>query len=433
MHGRQSFSTLDDWLAWFETLHPKKIDMSLNRIRQVLDALGLGTPPYRVVTIGGTNGKGSCVAYLERIYSEAGYRVGAFTSPHLWKFNERIAVDGIRASDDELIALFEAMDEARGPVTLTYFENSAVAAFLHFARRAVDVALLEVGMGGRLDAVNVYDADAALIASIALDHEQWLGGDRELIGREKAGIVRPGRPVIVGDPDPPESIEQAAREAGAEPFFVGRDFFAVPARTGLAYSDTVGRSISLPAPRFGGEEQLYNAAACVKLVESLQALLPVSEHAIRKGIGTAETRGRLERRMIDGVEWVFDVAHNPAAADRFLAYLAALPAASRTTAVFGAMGDKDLASVLEPFTGSVDSWFVAPVESDRTASVEELDARLRALGADEVSHHGDIATACRAAREAAFAGERVLVFGSFYTVGPAMVALGLYSDSTRGE
>jgi dihydrofolate synthase / folylpolyglutamate synthase len=220
----QRFTTLAEWLAWFETLHPKKIDMSLDRIRVILGGLGLVPPRYKVVTVGGTNGKGSCVAILESIYRQAGYRVGAFTSPHLVRFNERIRFDGADAHDEELIALFESIEASLGRVTLSYFEASAVAALLHFERRNADVAVLEVGMGGRLDAVNALDADAALIASIDLDHTAWLGPDREAIGLEKAGIMRAGRPAVVGDPDPPASLAAHAGEIGAGLELIGKDF-----------------------------------------------------------------------------------------------------------------------------------------------------------------------------------------------------------------
>jgi len=432
LHGSQSFSTLDEWLAWFETLHPKKIDMSLDRIRTVLAALDLSVPPYRIVTVGGTNGKGSCVAYLEGIYREAGYSVGAFTSPHLWCFNERIRVNGVWATDDELVSLFKAMEQARGRVTLSYFESSAVAAFLYFARRKVDVAVLEVGMGGRLDAVNVYDADAALIASIGLDHEEWLGEDREQIGVEKAGIMRRGKPIVIADRDPPKSIDHAVESTGAQAFFIERDFDYTPSSAGFEYSERSGRGYALPAPCFGGSEQLINAAACVRAVECLQSVLPVDTRAIGAGIAAARAAGRLDRRLIDGSEWIFDVAHNPAAAARFSSYIAALPAASRTIAVFGAMLDKDLEGVLEPFVRGVDAWYVGPVDSERSASSKQLKDCLSVLGAQSITQSADISTASAAAREVVQPGERVLVFGSFYTVGPAMASLGLYSDSTRG-
>lgn len=427
MPAPQGSKSLDEWLSWLETLHPKKIDLSLNRIATVVEALEIESPPYRVVTVAGTNGKGSCVAYLENIYAEAGYRVGSFTSPHLWCFNERICVDRVWATDQELIELFTAMEAARGKVTLSYFESSAVAAFLHFARRQVDVAVLEVGMGGRLDAVNVYDADAALITSIGLDHQEWLGDSRELIGREKAGIMRPGRPVIVADPDPPASIGIEAAELGAVAAYITRDFGFEKTVQGFRYCDAQGRAIELPRPRFGGDEQYLNAAACVSLVGALDSQLPVDEAALTAGIRLAQPKGRLESRELDGVQWIFDVAHNPAAVARFAEYVAGLPRATHTLAVFGAMRDKDTAGVLALCVPFVDSWYFATVESSRAATAELLRDQLAAVGVPRIECHEAVSSATVAARAAAHPGDRVLVFGSFYTVGPAMAALGLYS------
>src|SRR5690606_33628402 len=334
------------WLAYFETLHPKKIDMSLDRIRVILDALHLVPPRYKVITVGGTNGKGSCVAILESIYRAAGYRVGAFTSPHLVRFNERIRFDGRDATDAELVEVFESIEASLGPVTLSYFEASAVAALLLFERRHADVAILEVGMGGRLDATNAVDADAALIASVDLDHTEWLGPDREAIGREKAGIMRPGRPAVVGDPDPPQSLAACADEIGARLFAIGRDFRAVPLERGWRFEGPEGVvRDALPVVPFGAQIQGSNMAACVTVVDALRDILPVSEDALRAGLAGARLRGRTERHVRDGVEWIFDVAHNPSAA-RVLRQEIEGTRPSRTLAVFAAMEDKDLEGVL---------------------------------------------------------------------------------------
>ena len=423
----QRFTSLAEWLAYFETLHPKKIDMSLDRIRVILDGLRLVPPRYKVITVGGTNGKGSCVAILESIYRAAGYRVGAFTSPHLVRFNERIRFDGRDATDDELIELFESIEASLGPVTLSYFEASAVAALLFFERRRADVAVLEVGMGGRLDAVNAVDADAALIASIDLDHTAWLGPDRESIGREKAGIMRAGRPAVVGDPDLPRSIAAHADEIGARLLTIGRDFRAVPEGEEWRFEgpDGVVRD-GLPVVPFGAEIQYSNMAACVTVVDALSDILPVSEDALRAGLANAELRGRTERLVRDGVEWIFDVAHNPSAA-RVLRQAIEGRHASRTLAVFAAMEDKDLEGVLAPFAKLVDRWHLARPDNERGAPTAAVDRTLAALGARERVHHADVASACHAAAAEARPGERVLVFGSFYTVGPALEALRLYS------
>jgi dihydrofolate synthase/folylpolyglutamate synthase len=427
------FTTLAQWLAWFETLHPKKIDFSLDRICAVLEALGIAKPRYRVVTVGGTNGKGSCVAILESIYLGAGYKVGAFTSPHLWRFNERIRLGGADVSDAALIGLFERMDRARGSITLSYFEASAVAAMLHFAEQRIDVAILEVGMGGRLDAVNVYDADAALIVSIDLDHREYLGPDRESIGREKAGILRAGKPAVVGDPDPPQSILAIAAERGAPLRYLGRDFGVEAHAHGLVYRRAGAAPRVFPRPTFGSAIQRVNAAACITVVDEVKHVLPVSDEAIAAGIRDAKIAGRLDIQHVGGVEWVFDVAHNPAAAAGLCAAVERLPRAPRTLVVFGAMSDKDLASVLRPFIADVAEWHVAPVGSERGASAQQLCAVLDELEARGVRAHADVIAACAAARASASPRERVLAFGSFYLVGPAMAALGLYCPPLSAE
>ena len=426
MGASQRFVSLDSWLAWLETLHPKKIDFSLNRIRAVLDALALAAPPYRVITIGGTNGKGSCVAILESVYLHAGYSVGAFTSPHLWRFNERIRLNGKEASDDALVELFEIIEAARGPVTLSYFEYSAVAAMLHFARCKVDVALLEVGMGGRLDAVNAYDADAAAIVSIDIDHQEWLGQDRDAIGREKAGIIRKQRPVVIADSDPPASVLREIDAVGAHGYLIGRDFDGAASGEYFNYEATGQPARLLPRPPFGGEAQVANAAACVTVVDCLQEFLPVDSNALASGLSRARISGRIERRVVNGVEWIFDVAHNPAAASYFKRAWQDMPVVNTTLAVFAAMKDKNLADLLGPFVSGVDEWFLAPTESERSQTPEAVSEILGALAAGSVAQYQDVAAACADARSRAVPGDRVLVFGSFYTVGPAMAALELY-------
>ena len=421
------FSTLDEWLSWFETLHPKKIDFSLDRVRQVLSTLGIARPDFRVITVGGTNGKGSCVAILESAYLAAGFSVGAFTSPHLLRFNERIRVNGSDATDDELISLFDGVDRALGSVTLSYFESSAVAALLAFARAEVDIAILEVGMGGRLDAVNAVEPDAALIVSVDLDHMDWLGPDREAIGREKAGILRAGRPAIIAEKDPPESVRTAVSELGAIGFYFGKDYTVESVKSGLVWHGPDGRQEALPWPPFGGAVQAGNVAACVAVIDSLRHILPVEASALTRGIENVRLPGRLDCRRIDGVDWFFDVAHNEAAAKRFAEGLVAEPNVTQRAAVFGAMRDKTLDTVVAPFLDSVDVWLVAPIDSDRTARAEDIRALLEAAGARRVVEFADIAAATQAARDGGF--PQVLVFGSFYTVGPAMQTLGIYSDS----
>jgi dihydrofolate synthase/folylpolyglutamate synthase len=424
MSGSRGYQSLDEWLAWFSTMHPKEIDMSLGRVQGVLAALDIADPPFRAITVAGTNGKGSCVALLESIYLAAGYAVGAFTSPHLNAFNERIRFDGRDLDDAALIDVFSLIDAARGELTLSYFEASAVAAMLHFARAGADVGVLEVGMGGRLDAVNAIDADAALIVSIDLDHMEWLGPDRDAIGREKAGIVRPGRPVIVADHKPPAGLLEAIGERGGDARLIGRDFRAEAIGDAFRYraADEVPRLF--PRPGFGGRIQLDNAAAVVAVVDSMQAALPVTDDAIAAGLRSARIRGRFERVKVGNVEWIFDVAHNPAAAALLHQALSELAPVQRTIAVFGAMADKDLERVLNRFVPEIDAWFVGGIDSDRGADPVTIGALLTRLGARTVTTFDDIADAAAAAR--AEAADRVLVFGSFYSVGPSLDAVRLY-------
>jgi dihydrofolate synthase / folylpolyglutamate synthase len=427
-HAR--FATIEQWLAWLETLHPKKIDFGLDRVQQVLAALSLTVPSYRIITVGGTNGKGSCVAMLESIYRAAGYRVGAFTSPHLWRFNERIRFGGADVCDAALLELFELIDGARATVSLSYFEWSSVAALLYFARSGAEVAVLEVGMGGRLDAVNAVDADVSVIASVDLDHQHWLGADRDAIGREKAGIARRGRPAIVADRVPPAALGVELERRGAIARLIGSDFDGLAAGTEWRYRSASGAR-ALPRPPFGGEEQIGNAAAAVAAVEALDLVLPVPATALAEGLAGAAIRGRQERHLIDGVEWVFDVAHNRAAAAVLEAAIREWPRARRTSAVLGMMADKDLHAVLAPFVPWVEEWWLAPTESERSASAESLTAVLASLGATRVHACTDVAAACAAARLGSRPGERVLAFGSFYTAGPAMAALGLYCRASQ--
>lgn len=424
MKRSRRFESLEEWLDWLATLHPKQIDMSLGRVLGVLAALGISKPPYRVITVGGTNGKGSCVALLERIYLEAGYRVGAFTSPHLLAFNERIRFGGRDLGDEALIEVFEIMEAARGALTLSYFEASAVAAMLHYARAGAEVAVLEVGMGGRLDAVNAVDTDCALIVSIDLDHMEYLGPDRNAIGYEKAGIVRPARPVVVADRDPPAGLLDEIAERRGALSRIGVDFEVAQAPGGLEYRSGAEPPRHFPRPAFGSRIQLDNAAAVIRVVDALAEVLPVSAGALAKGLATARIRGRFDIATIAGVEWVFDVAHNPAAARLFRDALADLAPVSRTIAVFGAMRDKDMKAVLEPFLPIVDAWHIGGIDSDRGASPEAIAALLVDLGAPRIERHRDIESATRGAQ--ATPGVRVLVFGSFYTVGPAMETLRLY-------
>ena len=425
---------LEAWLRRLEILHPKKIDLSLDRVETVLIALGIRQPPYQVLSVAGTNGKGSCVALLESIYDRAGYRVGSYTSPHLWRFNERIRFNGAEATDAQIVEIFDEIESARGQTTLSYFEFSTVAALLHFVRQNAEIAILEVGLGGRLDAVNAVDADLALITSIDLDHERWLGNTREEIGAEKAGILRGGKPAVVADRNPPSSVLDHAAALGAELLRVGVDFDYRSNPDGSW--DYLGKSSAierLPRPPLAGQVQYANATACVAAVEALNAKLPVDGCELAAAITSVRLPGRVQRARIGGVEWIFDVAHNPAAADVLAQELGREPPTGRTLAIVGLMADKDIAGVLKPLAEHVDAWLVTCAKSERASDLRVLSGTLREFGTADVREIADVASACELAANAAVAGDRVVTFGSFQIVGPAMAALEIYLPSSSGE
>ncbi len=416
------FTKFADWLAWQETLHPKKIDPGLERSGEVLRRMGLKPPAYTVITVGGTNGKGSSVAMLEAILLAAGYRVGAYFSPHLLRYNERIRVNGLEAADDELCAAFARIDEARSEISLSYFEFGTLAAFDIFHRTKLDVAVLEVGMGGRLDVVNLFDADAALVTTVGLDHMEWLGPDRESIAAEKARIFRPGRPAIYGESDPPQSLVAYAQEIAAPLYCFERDFGYDTQGQGWSWWGP-GRSIeALPMPRLQGGFQLQNAAAVLMTLETLAAQLSVSEHDIKQGLSTVNLPGRFQVSTdTDTATRVFDVAHNPHAAAALVRTLRAQPCAGRTLAVFSMLADKDIAGVVWEMRDAVDAWYVASLAVERGSSAERLAQQVwDVIPAAEVYRHETVEQAYQAALLTAGVHDRVVVFGSFYTVAEAL-------------
>jgi dihydrofolate synthase / folylpolyglutamate synthase len=420
------FRRLADWLAWQETLHPSAIDLGLDRVQRTLDRLGWRRPECPVITVAGTNGKGSCVALTACILREAGYRVGTFTSPHLVRYNERIVVDGVEVADEALIAAFERIDAARGPDTLTFFEFNAAAALLVFAEADLDAVVLEVGMGGRLDAVNVVDADVALVTSIDLDHCDWLGRDRETIGREKAGIFRAGRPAIFGARDMPASIRESAQTIGADLQQLGRDFDWVRSGAQWNWRGRAGEHRDLPPPALHGEIQYDNASTVLATLEVLAERLRVPRQAIERGLQTATLPGRFQvvrQSTPRPIEWILDVAHNPAAARTLAAQLAARETAGRTVAVCGVLGDKDVEGIVGELRNSFDAWIVVGLQGARALAPDVLATRVRNLGANVEAVAADVAAGCRAAEALARAGDRIVVFGSFLTVGPALSRL----------
>ena len=406
---------LENWLRRLEQLHPSAIDLGLDRVRRVRDAMGLA-PDFPLIVVGGTNGKGSTCACLEAILGAAGYKTGLYTSPHLLRYNERVRIAGVESPDADLIAAFERIDAARGDISLTYFEFGTLGAMAQFIDAGVDVAILEVGLGGRLDAVNVFDADAAIVTSVDLDHMDYLGDTREQIGFEKAGIYRAGRPAICADPAPPASLLAHARDIGADLRCAARDFSAQREGNHWTFRGCETHWPDLPLPAMAGAYQLRNAAGALAVLEALRARLPVSEAAIRQGLAAARVPGRFQR-IARAPEVIVDVAHNPEAARALAATLREQPVAGRTLAVVGMLADKDAAGVFAALSGEIDAWWACTPASPRACDAGALAAVLRAhAGAAPVSVQPDVHAALAEARGEAHEGDRILVFGSFYTV-----------------
>jgi dihydrofolate synthase / folylpolyglutamate synthase len=413
------FTHLSHWLRWQEGLHPNAIDLGLERVANTLRNLGWQRPRCPVITVGGTNGKGSSVALLESLLAQGGYRVGCFTSPHLRSYNERITLAGEQVSDAALMAAFERIDAARGRDSLTFFEFNTLAALLIFESAQLDAIVLEVGLGGRLDAVNVVDADAALVSSIALDHCQWLGTDLDSIGREKAGIFRSGRPAIFGSRHMPASIAQVASEVGAQLLRLGVDFDYRCAERDWQWHNARTRHAALPPPALAGGIQFDNAAAVLAVLDALHPRLPLQRAAIDRGLRNVRLAGRFQR-FDARPEWIVDVAHNPAAAHTLAALLTQHPCAGRTIAVASILADKDIEGIAAALHGRIDAWMVAGLGGERALPAEAVAQRLEAGGARIAAILPTVAEACMAARKLAVAEDRVIVFGSFLTVAAAL-------------
>ena len=413
-------ASLSDWLAYLETRNREPIVLGLDRVRAVRAALGLD-PAFPIVTVGGTNGKGSTCAYLEAILLAAGYRAGCYTSPHLLRFNERIRVGGAEATDADIVDALARVEAGRRDIPLTYFEQGTLAAMRLFQRAGVDVAVLEVGLGGRLDAVNVWDADCALVTSVDLDHQQFLGNDRESIGFEKAGIFRAGRPAICGDPQPPESLLKHARKLDVPLRRLGGDI-RVEIQEGH-WACRVADAVfpALPRPAMAGAHQYGNAACALAALMSLRERLPVSMAAIRQGVAGARQPGRFQVAGHAPLR-ILDVAHNPHAAQALAANLADLPPTGRVFAVFSLLADKDLEGVVLPLRARVAHWHVAGLDVPRGLSGETLHSRLSALGC-AATRHASIAEAWRTACLRAEPADTILVFGSFHTVAGVLAEL----------
>ena len=419
MNTRRS---LDDWLRIQETVHGQGIDLGLERVRSVADRLGLLPFPARCIIVAGTNGKGSTVACLEALLRSHEHRAGAFTSPHLLRYHERIRVDGAEAGDAELVDAFEAIDDARGDTTLTFFEFNALAALLVFRARKVDFAVLEVGLGGRLDAVNIVDAEAAIVCSIGLDHADWLGTDIEQIGREKAGVFRPGAWAVIADPQMTPSVEAEAARIGARALRARRDYdWQVMDDGSWRFESPSMRLDALPAPALPGRRQYANAAAAIATLQAMAVELQAAP--VSRALRALLLPGRFQ--VIPGpVEWILDVAHNEPAAQVLAQNLRDRPCKGRTLLVAGILGDKDVSAIARVLDAVADEWILCGIAAPRGLTAAQLAQRAPEFGGAKQAK--DVAEGMRLAASLARAGDRIVVCGSFLTVTPALEHLGLY-------
>jgi dihydrofolate synthase / folylpolyglutamate synthase len=412
-----SKTTLEQWLQRLETIHPREMELGLERISTVARSLELLPVSKPVITVAGTNGKGSTVALLEAILLQSGYRPGTFTSPHFLRFNERIRVAGAEAADTDITAAFAAIDDARGAVSLTYFEFAALAALLLFKTSAADILLLEVGLGGRLDAVNMVDPTLAIITSIDLDHQSWLGESRGEIAREKAGILRESVPVVVADANPPPELLHRITEVGARPaLFLGKEFTLAKGQDAwqavLRGSD--GEPVALAPRRYGS---MLPENICAAAQAALLLGLPLSDADISRALERAAPLGRRQRRQIDQRDYVLDVAHNPAAVGKLVEYLQVTPCEGRTIGLFSVMSDKDLKNIVATALGHFDAWFLADQpHNERAARADDVAAVLREAGEGMISVSKNLRQAFRRAQSVMGSGDRLVVFGSFTTV-----------------
>lgn len=414
--------TLSEWLDWQEKLHLSSIDLGLDRVRQVAASMAITKLSMPVITIAGTNGKGSTVAILNSIYRAGDYTTGCYTSPHLLNYNERICIDGSQASNADLCEAFEAIDTARGEISLTYFEFGTLAAAYLFQKHKVDVAIFEVGLGGRLDAVNLWDADIALITNIGIDHIDWLGDDREQIGVEKSGIMRQGRTVICGDTNPTATMRSEANRIGANLLQQGLDFSWSEScvKQSWTYQLASDQPITYPTPALRGQFQLNNAAAAITLVKHFQAQLPLFDQQISKGLKKAAVLGRLQK-LADSPELLVDVAHNPQSATALGNYLSDNPIKGRTVALFSALIDKDLEGIIKPVSRYFEEWHIVQLDGPRAYQNKQLDIALSELGIQKpIKSHTNFKTALKSLRNDLKPPDRIVAFGSFLVVSGVM-------------
>lgn len=417
------FDRLEDWLSWQESLHPRTIDLGLTRCRRVLDAMELMSPGWSLITVAGTNGKGSCAALLESMLIKLGRRTGVFTSPHLIRYNERIRIDGCDADDQQIMSSFAAIDRARGQTSLSYFEFGALAAIHLFSQAEADTVVLEVGLGGRLDASNVIDPDVAIITSIAMDHQEWLGNTLDDIAREKAGIMRAGIPAIFGGQNPPDGLVEAAQTIGSQLRLRERDFFVRPSPDGRwDFENGSLRLAGLPPPAMRGEFQVSNAACAIQALAELGHGASVLAPAARAALVETRVEGRFQRYG-DSPEWILDVAHNPAAARVLARNLAATPCNGDTHLLVGMVNGKDAGGFAIELGAQCDRWYPVDTPGERGIKATALvEAMTPALG-PPYDRFSSIEQGCETLAARAASDDRIVIAGSFMVVGPALAWL----------
>ena len=411
---------LAQWLSWQETLHLSEIDLGLDRIRKVAQKLNLLSPAFPIITVAGTNGKGSTVALFESIFKAQGYITGSYTSPHLIDYNERIKLASVNASDDLIVEAFEAIDEARCDISLTYFEFGTLASMFIFKQQKVDVAILEVGLGGRLDASNLWDTSLAIITNIGIDHVDWLGDNREVIAIEKAGIMRKDIPAICGDLNPPNNIANEAKRIGAKLYQINSTFFyEVNNQTTWTWTG-FDKTYELPFPNLSGDFQVNNAATVIAGLKAIEKILPVKEIAIKQGLLNVSLIGRLQT-IHNEPEWLIDVAHNPHAAKQLAKHIQNNPVVGKNIALFSMLNDKDIKKVIEIMNIQIDEWHLVELEGTRSTPLNELKVLIAQQNNSNDSNkiiktHRSFFEAGKSLKSSSNLQDRVVAFGSFLVV-----------------
>ena len=410
------FNNLKDWLDWQVSLHPREIDLGLERVAEVADHLDLLKPDFHIITVAGTNGKGSCVAMLQSILQAAGIKTGCYTSPHIHQYNERISINGKDAADNDLIEAFERIDQARDQISLSYFEFGTLTALDLFSRAKIDVAILEVGLGGRLDAVNILDADIALVTHIAVDHVDWLGDDLNQIAAEKTGIARPGKPLICADPDSPPGLEKKASEIAAVVQKAGRDYIYRITADGWDWEMGEILFQQLPPPALSGKHQYQNAAAVLAVLQNMAIKLQPGREAIETGLQQVKLPGRWEQ-LGRSPELVFDVAHNPDSASVLAEQIQQTPVSGDTVLLLGIMRDKAIGEMIEALQPVVDRWVISSPAIERALPANALQKKVKEIIPEAVVEtYPDLSTAYLTEIGKLQKDDRLVVTGSFYTV-----------------